>query len=533
MRRGVLTRITLFAVAVLVALVYLTPTFVKSLPSWWTGILPSNKIRLGLDLQGGSHLVLEVKVNKAIENNLDRVKTDLTNVFRERGISGVSVERTPGDQLQVRVSAENVERVRTLLKGEFQNLTPVNSETSGGTTTLYLTLSKEELRSLRDYAVDQSLETIRNRIDQFGVSEPTIQRQGQQDILIQLPGIQNPERAKEIIGKTALLEFKLVDDNANPQDAVRNGPPPGDEILYGSAEKGEGGVGGGQIPYVVQSRTLMTGEYITDARVRPSSRLQGPYVELTFNSRGARLFEQITAANVGHRLAIVLDNRVYSAPVIQERIGGGRASITGSFTIQQARDLAIVLRAGALPAPVEIVEERTVGPSLGQDSIHQGITSFIVGGALVIIFMIAYYKGAGLLADAALFFNIVFMLAILAGFQAVLTLPGIAGIVLTVGMAVDANVLINERIREELRAGRAPRSAVEAGYQHALPAILDTNITTFLSGVILFQFGTGPIKGFAVTLCVGILTTVVTAVYLTRIYYDYRMSARRLERISI
>lgn len=533
MHRGVLTRITLFAVAVLVTLVYLTPTFVTSLPSWWTGILPSNKIRLGLDLQGGSHLVLEVRVNKAIENNLDRVKTDLTNVFRERGISGVAVERTPGDQLQVKVSAENAERVRTLLKGEFQNLTPVNSATAGGTTTLYLTLSKEELRSLRDYAVDQSLETIRNRIDQFGVSEPTIQRQGQQDILIQLPGIQNPERAKEIIGKTALLEFKLVDDNVNPQDAVRNGPPPGDEILYGNAEKGESGVGGGQIPYVVQSRTLMTGEYITDARVRPSSRLQGPYVEITFNSRGARLFEQITAANVKRRLAIVLDNRVYSAPVIQERIGGGRASITGSFTIQQARDLAIVLRAGALPAPVEIVEERTVGPSLGQDSIHQGITSFIVGGALIIIFMVAYYKGAGLLADAALFFNIVFMLAILAGFQAVLTLPGIAGIVLTVGMAVDANVLINERIREELRAGRAPRSAVEAGYQHALPAILDTNITTFLSGVILFQFGTGPIKGFAVTLCVGILTTVVTAVYLTRIYYDYRMSARRLERISI
>ncbi|HZD41224.1 MAG TPA: protein translocase subunit SecD, partial [Terriglobales bacterium] len=314
---------------------------------------------------------------------------------------------------------------------------------------------------------------------------------------------------------------------------VSKGPPPGDEILYGNAEKEEGGVGGGQIPYVVQSRTLMTGEYITDARVRPSSRLQGPYVELMFNSRGARLFEQITAANVGRRLAIVLDNRVYSAPVIQERIGGGRASITGSFTLQQARDLAIVLRAGALPAPVEIVEERTVGPSLGQDSIHQGVTSFIVGGALVILFMIAYYKGAGLVADAALIFNIIFMLAILAGFQAVLTLPGIAGIVLTVGMAVDANVLINERIREELRAGRAPRSAIEAGYQHALPAILDTNITTFLSGVILFQFGTGPIKGFAVTLCVGILTTVVTAVYLTRIYYDYRMSARRLERVSI
>jgi len=261
--------------------------------------------------------------------------------------------------------------------------------------------------------------------------------------------------------------------------------------------------------------------------------LQGPYVELILNSTGARLFEQITAANVKRRLAIVLDNRVYSAPVIQERIGGGRASITGSFDIKEARDLAIVLRAGALPAPVEIIEERTVGPSLGSDSIRQGILSFVVGISLVILFMIIYYKGAGVLANVALIFHILFLLAILAAFKAVLTLPGIAGIVLIAGMAVDANVLINERIREELRAGRAPRSAVEAGYQHALPAIIDTNVTTFLSGLILFQFGTGPIKGFAVTLCIGILTTVVTAVYMTRIYYDYRMATRKLTRISI
>jgi preprotein translocase subunit SecD len=495
--------------------------------------MPTDRIHLGLDLQGGSHLVLEVKVDKAIENNVERIRADLTNVLRDRGISGVSVERVQGTQLQIKVPAANVERVRGLLKSDFPNLALASTQTSGGTTEFLMTLSKEEIRSLRDYAVDQSLETIRNRIDQFGVSEPIIQRQGQQDILIQLPGIQDPERAKEIIGKTALLEFKLVDDNANVEDALKNGPPPGDQILYGYGGKGEGSVGAEKIPYVVQARTLMTGEYITDARVRPSSQLQGPYVELILNSTGARLFEQITAANVKRRLAIVLDNRVYSAPVIQERISGGRASITGSFDIKEARDLAIVLRAGALPAPVEIVEERTVGPSLGQDSIRQGITSFIVGGALVVVFMVAYYKGAGLVAVVAVIFNIFYMLAILAGFQAVLTLPGIAGIVLTIGMAVDANVLINERIREELRAGRAVRSAIEAGYQNALPAILDSNITTFLSGVILFQFGTGPIKGFAVTLCVGILTTVITAVYLTRIYYDYRIATRRLDRISI
>jgi preprotein translocase subunit SecD len=532
MRRGVLARLTLFIVAALVSLLYLAPSFIQKLPSWWTAVLPSDRIHLGLDLQGGSHLVLTVKVDKAIENNVERIREDLTKTLREKGISGVSVERQ-GTQIELKAPSASAERVRGLLKSDFGNLAEVKFQTSGGTTDWVLTLSKDEMKSLRDYAVDQSLETIRNRIDQFGVSEPIIQRQGQEDILIQLPGIQDPERAKEIIGKTALLEFKLVDDNANVEDAIRNGPPPGRQVLYGRPGKGESGIGAEKTAYVVESRTLMTGEYITDARVRPGAQLQGPYVELILNPSGARLFEQITAANVKRRLAIVLDNRVYSAPVIQERIAGGRASITGSFTIEEARDLAIILRAGALPAPVEIAEERTVGPSLGEDSIHQGVTSFIVGGTLVIVFMITYYKGAGLLAIVAVIFNIVFMMAILAGFQAVLTLPGIAGIVLTIGMAVDANVLINERIREELRAGRAVRSAIEAGYQHALPAILDSNITTFLSGVILFQFGTGPIKGFAVTLCVGIITTVLTAVYLTRIYYDQRIGARKLQHISI
>ena len=537
MQRAVTVRIALILAAALAALIYLAPTFVFEDPekpaSWWPGFLPQEQIRLGLDLQGGTHLVLEVNVDKAVENTLDRVRGELVNLLRERGISGATVEKRPDTQLQLKASSPDAERVRGFLTSDFPNLAIVNTQTGGGTTEWVLTLSKEELRSLRDYAVDQSLETIRNRIDQLGVSEPTIVRQGQQDILVQLPGVQDPERAKAIIGKTALLEFKLVDDNANVDDALRNGAPPGRQILYGIGSREGGGPGGEKTSYVVESRTLMTGEYITDARVRPATQMEGPYVELILNSRGSRLFEEITGANVRRRLAIVLDNRVYSAPVIQERIGGGRASITGSFSIKEARDLAIILRAGALPAPVEIVEERTVGPSLGRDSIEQGVRSFIVGGALVVVFMIAYYKGAGLVAVVALLFNVSFMMAILAGFQAVLTLPGIAGIALTVGMAVDANVLINERIREELRAGRAPRSAIEAGYQNALPAILDSNITTFLSGAILFQFGTGPIKGFAVTLCVGILTTVITAVYLTRVYYDYRISRRKLERVSI
>jgi preprotein translocase subunit SecD len=529
-------RVALFLVAAVAAVIYLIPSFFpdpEKPPSWWPGFLPRDQIRRGLDLQGGTHLVLEVKVDKAIENALDRVRGELVNLLRERGISGVAVEKALAEQLRIKAPSAEAERVRGVLKSDFPNVAIANTQTSAGTTDFFLTLSKEELRSLRDYAVDQSLETIRNRIDQFGVSEPTIVRQGQQDILVQLPGVQDPERAKAILGKTALLEFKLVDDTGNVEEAMRNGPPPGRQLLYGLGSRDGGGPVGEKVPYLLESRTLMTGEYIADARVRPATQMEGPYVELILNSKGARIFEEITAANVKRRLAIVLDNSVYSAPVIQERIGGGRASITGNFDIKEARDLAIILRAGALPAPVEIVEERTVGPSLGRDSIEQGIRSFIVGGALVVLFIIVYYKGAGLVAIVALIFNVLFMMAVLAGFQAVLTLPGIAGIVLTVGMAVDANVLINERIREELRAGRAPRSAVEAGYHNALPAILDSNITTFLSGAILFQFGTGPIKGFAVTLCVGILTTVVTAVYLTRLYYDYRISARRLERISI
>ncbi|HEY2989304.1 MAG TPA: protein translocase subunit SecD [Candidatus Binatia bacterium] len=528
MQRSVVVRAVIFFAVTAVAVVYLIPSFVQGLPPWWGEYLPTDRIHLGLDLQGGTHLVLEVKVEKAIENTIERTKEDIAKVLREKGVAVTEIARR-GTQIHVKVPAAGVDKFRDLLKSEFPNLTIINSQAAAGGTDFAVGLSDKELRALRDQTVDQSLETIRNRIDQFGVSEPIIQRQGQQDILVQLPGIQDPERAKEIIGRTALLEFKLVDDTHSVEEALRNGPPPGAQILYGYGAKG----GSEKVPYLVYEQPLMTGEYIADAHVRPSSRLEGPHVELVLNSSGARLFERITAENVKRRLAIVLDNKVYSAPVIQERIGGGHAQISGNFDMKEARDLAIVLRAGALPAPVEIVEERTVGPSLGSDSIRQGVISFAVGGSLVILFMAVYYNGAGVLADVAVLFNILYLLAILAGFKAVLTLPGIAGIVLTVGMAVDANVLISERIREELRAGKSPRAAIEAGYERALPAILDSNITTILSGLILFQFGTGPIKGFAVTLCVGIVTTVLTAVYLTRIYYDYRIATRRLTRVSI
>ncbi len=527
MRQSLAFRLVLLVVCMVAAGAYLAPSFVQGL--WF---LPEKGIRLGLDLQGGSHLVLEVEVEKAVENRMRRVRSGLRDELRERNIVFTGLEVGGAGELVVRASPENMERIRELLVAEYPVLDVSGSSTAAGGAELRAEFTERELANIRDFAVDQTLETIRNRIDQFGVTEPTIQRQGQRDILVQLPGIQDPERAKALIGKTALLEFKLVDERGDVEQAVRSGPPPGREVLYGY-EGTDSSVRREKIPYLLEARTLMTGEAIADANVRRGDQLEGLYVELALNSVGSTAFDRLTAENVGRLLAIVLDGRVYSAPQIRERISGGVASITGSYNFQEARDLAIVLRAGALPAPVQILEERTVGPSLGRDSVRQGIVSFILGSILVLIFMMAYYRGAGILADVALVLNIFFMMAILAGFEAVLTLPGIAGIILTMGMAVDANVLINERIREEVRNGKPPRTAIDTGYERAIPAILDSNLTTFLAGVILFQFGTGPVRGFAVTLCVGILTTVISAVYGTRIYYDYRLTRRNLVRLSV
>ena len=528
MRQSLVIRLVLLAVCMAAAGFYLAPSFVSGL--WF---LPEVGIRLGLDLQGGSHLVLEVEVEKAVENRLRRVRSALRDELRDRGIAFGGIEIDDARELVVTASQGQAQRIRDVLSTEFPQLEASGSGAGPDGFELRAAFSARELEDVSDFAVDQTLETIRNRIDQFGVTEPTIQRQGRRDILVQLPGIQDPERAKTLIGKTALLEFKLVDERGDVEQAVRSGAPPGREVLFGYESTDSPGVRREKIPYLLEARTLMTGDAIADANVRRGDQLEGVYVELALNSVGSTAFDRLTAENVGRLLAIVLDGRVYSAPQIRERISGGVASITGSFSFQEARDLAIVLRAGALPAPVKILEERTVGPSLGRDSVRQGVVSFILGSILVLIFMAAYYRGAGLLADVALVLNVFFMMAILAGFEAVLTLPGIAGIILTMGMAVDANVLINERIREEVRNGKSARSAVDTGYERAIPAILDSNLTTFLAGVILFQFGTGPVRGFAVTLCVGILTTVVSAVYGTRIYYDYRLARRNLARLSV
>ena len=527
-------RILLILGLTLVAIVYLMPTLVTNLPQFWKDYLPTQRVHLGLDLQGGTHLVLSVDVDKALENTLDH---DIEDLKKEAVDTKVSVDGIERKDMHIITRISNGDartQFTDMVKERFPNLAIEDSSTEGGVATLQLAMTKREEQRVRDLALDQSLETIRNRIDQFGVSEPIIQREGTQDILIQLPGIQDPQRAKDLIGRTAVLEFKLLAETPDTEDIIagKKPLPPGTEVLKGAEGERVGGRTQRQ-QYLVQSKTLMTGDTVADALVRPATQMEGPYVALELNARGAKQFDTLTTANVGKRLAIILDNNVYSAPVIRERIGGGHASITGNFDIKEARDLAIVLRAGALPAPVHVAEERTVGPSLGQDSIRQGITSFVVGGSLVFVFMLIYYKFAGFLADLALSLNILFLVAALSAFQATLTLPGLAGVVLTIGMAVDANVLINERIREELRLGKSARAAIAAGYERALPAILDTNTNSFLAGLILFQFGSGPVRGFAITLCIGLVSSVFTAVVVTRVVYDYLLIYRRLQTVSV
>jgi preprotein translocase subunit SecD len=456
-----------------IAVIYVLPTFK---PSLW----PHNKINLGLDLQGGMHLVLEVETDKAVESTIERFSQEISEMIKKENLPNVSVSKDNGSQLSVRIADLTQEKnFQKLMDKEFRDLRMVSRTQHADSVTMIFDLPEEEARQIKNLSVQQALETIRNRIDQFGVSEPDIRIQGINRILIQLPGVTDTQRAKDLIGKTAVLEFKLVNENIDPEVAERNAVPAGSAVYYqvhhDPATNREV-----RIPYVLIDRTLLTGAYLTDARVQIDSQFNEPYVSITFDRKGGRIFERITGENVKKRLAIVLDNRVYSAPLIQERISGGEARITGNFTTEEARDLAIVLRAGALPAPVKILEERTVGPSLGADSIRKGLISMMVGGILVLIFMVIYYQASGIVANIALVLNILLIGAGLAAFQATLTLPGIAGIILTIGMAVDANVIIFERIREELNIGKTPRSAVDAGYERSALTILDANVTLLL-----------------------------------------------------
>ena len=523
--------ISLFAV--IIGCLYLIPSITSDLPAWWSNILPRDKIHLGLDLQGGMHLVLEVQSLKAVESHLERVVEEMKNDLRKNKIRYLGLEREGTESISLTLIREKdgdtFKDFAEINYPDFEVESTLNNE---GQPEFHLAFLPKAKARIIKMAVEQALETIRNRIDQFGVSEPDIRPQENNRLLIQLPGIKDPKRAIELIGKTALLEFKLVDEENSLEEALKGDIPPGDEILYqvkidqktGQKKK---------IPFLLKRRTLLTGEYLTDARVQIDNQYNEPYVSLSFDSRGARLFSQITGKNIKKRLAIVLDNKVNSAPVIQDKISGGRAQITGRFSMDEAKDLAIVLRAGALPAPVKIIEERTVGPSLGKDSIEKGFTSMLIGGVVVILFMMIYYNLSGIIADIALLLNILFIMAGLAFFAATLTLPGIAGIILTIGMSVDANVLIFERIREELRLGKTPRAAIEGGYSKALVTILDAQVTTLIAALVLFQFGTGPVRGFAVTLSIGILASLFTAIFLTRVIFDFLYIQRGMKKIRI
>jgi len=517
---------------ILLALASLAPTVMRdALPAWW--LKAFDPIHLGLDLQGGMHLVLGVDVDKAVEARVDSIVDQTENTLREKDVIFKRVERKPGSIVAVTVYDEDAgKQVDTLMQENFPNLEALTISSEGGYIQKNYRLSDAEIASIGDYAIRQALETLRNRVDQFGVSEPTLQLQSGNRILIQLPGVKDPDRAIALLGKTARLEFKMVAEDANPQDAVKGNLQPGTQLLYERRVNPQTGAST-ETPIVVQSKTILTGDLLANAQVRIDNRFNEPYVAIDFNAVGAKRFDQITAANVGKRMAIVLDDTVYSAPVIRERISGGSAQISGSFSSQEATDLAIVLRAGSLPAPVKILEDRPVGPSLGRDSIKQGIISVLIGGALVVLAMLVYYSLSGLVANLALVLNIVFIMAMLSLFKATLTLPGIAGIVLTVGMAVDANVLIFERIREELRIGKSVRNAVDAGYGKAFLTIVDANVTTLIAALVLFQFGTGPVKGFAVTLSVGIIASMFTAIFVTRLIYDYFLERRQISRLSI
>ncbi len=522
-----------FSWKLILVFVVLVSAIIYILPSLKPALWPHKQINLGLDLQGGMHLVLEVDTEKALESTVERVSQEIREQLKKERIRNVAIDRVEGIKLSIQIKKEDsIDRVKELLDADFRDLRELSNRTVNGVQTILMDVPDADREQIEKLAVDQALETIRNRIDQFGVSEPDIRRQGANRILIQLPGIKDTQRAKDLIGKTALLEFKLVDDTQSLDNGLKGNLPPGREILY-KIDVDPETQRTTKTPFLLKKRTLLTGAYLTDARVQIDSQFNEPYVSINFDKKGARIFERITEDNVNKRLAIVLDNSVYSAPVIQEKIAGGQARITGRFTTEEARDLAIVLRAGALPAPVNILEERTVGPSLGADSIRKGLLSMCIGGLLVVMFMVIYYKTAGLIADLALLLNILLIGAGLAAFQATLTLPGIAGIILTIGMAVDANVIIFERIREEVAIGRTPRAAIDAGYDRATLTILDANVTTLIAAVVLFQFGTGPVKGFAVTLSLGVIASMFTALILSRMIFDYILLNRKVKTISI
>ena len=553
------TRLTLLITITIVSLILSIPSFpsiYQTLPGWAKSILSDRGLSLGLDLQGGIHLVLEVEEDRAVEIAVDRTRKAVVELFDDKEITFDSVEREGSTSLIITLLPEGgegnsqsdekdpkdiKEEIIQLMSDNFPNFI----EGDSSEIRLVFELTSPEIDRIKNSAINQALETIRNRIDQFGVAEPLIQRLGRNQIAIQLPGIKDPARAKALIQETAQLEFKMLDESeialefpanvekgkeAEVRKKFEGRLPEGSEILFETVVS-DTDSRSYSVPYLVKKDAALTGDVLQDARVTIGE-FNEPIVGVTFDSKGAREFEQVTGANVGKRMAIVLDGTVYSAPVIRDRISGGRAVIEGVFTTNEANDLAVILRAGALPAPLRTLQDLTVGPSLGRDSIEKGLNTTIIAGILVLIFMIVYYRLSGIIADFALALNLIALLGALSGLNATLTLPGIAGIILTIGMGVDSNILIFERIREELRQGRPVRLAVDGGYDKALLTIVDSHVTTLITGFALFLFGTGPIKGFAVTLCLGIGINLFTALVGTKVVFDL-FNRRKLERLSI
>lgn len=501
----------LIVLVCLLGTVYALPNFfykktLDSFPSWF----PKQQVSLGLDLQGGSHLLLEANLKVVVEEYLSSLLDATRQTLRKNRVGYTALhldKNTYTFSFKLRDLLE--ENKKKILYKDLQAIDPDLSITFEEDTVL-LSLKDAALKNREKAALEQSIEIVRRRIDETGTKEPTIQQQGDDRILIQLPGIDNPEHIKNLLGQTAKLSFRLLDPNMSTQNVVAGHIPVGSEIL-----EGEGDEKDQKASYVVRKQVIVSGETLVDAQ--PDYREGRPIVTFKLDALGAKKFGDATKANIGKRFAIVLDKNVISAPVIQEPIYGGNVQITGHFTVQQASDLALLLRAGALPAPLTVLEERTVGPDLGADSILAGEHATIVSIIFIALFMLVAYSLVGVVADIAMVFNLVLLLAALSLLGATLTLPGIAGIALTLGMAVDANVLINERIKEELRQGKGIVSAIDAGYNRAMATIVDSNVTTLIGSILLYIFGTGPIRGFAVTLSVGILISMFTAVSLSRL----------------
>jgi protein-export membrane protein SecD len=495
--------------------------------------LPSSTVNLGLDLQGGSYLMLQVDFDAVLRDRAESMVGDIRAAFRKAKISFTDLNAR-GDTVSVRVTDARLDEARTLLQNTNPNMNSSvlsvggkeyeMTEPSPGTFSLHMSDAYKTLT--RQQMMDQSIEVVRRRIDELGTREPSIERSGEDRILVQVPGLQDPTQLKEILGKTAKMSFQLVDETANPAATVA---PIGSEILPMIAETPNTPVQ----KIAVQRRIMVSGDRLTDASQGFNPQTGAPVVNFRLDSVGARQFGDVTKENVGKRFAIVLDKQVITAPVIQSVILGGSGYIEGSFTTQQANNMGILLRAGALPAPLHPIEERTVGAELGADSVKAGRYSALAGLALVALFMILRYGLFGLFADVALTLNVVLLLAALTAFGATLTLPGIAGIVLTMGMAVDANVLIYERIREEQRNGRSMLAAIDTGFRRAMATIIDANMTHLIASLILFQLGTGPVKGFAVALGVGIITSFFTSVMVTRLIVITWLNAARPRKLTI